>query len=346
MTVDAEQRSRLLRTKLVALTRGSRASDGFDAPEGDLATDAVRVGAITAVRLDDTAYTLAETASAGALASAMLWAHRQGATRVVLFADDHPGDLARWAGYFHLGGGPVDVRAVVGAGSESATASPMPAAASAPDAPDALLEQLRDAGLEVVVEHGVVRGELLGLEVARLVVWPSEHGGDDELHLEAGVGRFDRDAVAAAHPDEAPAEALARAVHAVRAHRYQGAPAHPIQMLSRERWLRADLIADPARIGARRLAPISMTTEADGLRDAHPAAAAGVDLDGRPLVVVCSSGVDLALVPLAADTRELVDPEARLVLALPERDHHVATSTLVGLLRRPAELAVVAPGWS
>jgi len=61
--------------------------------------------------------------------------------------------------------------------------------------------------------------------------------------------------------------------------------------------------------------------------------------------VVCSSGVDLALVPLAADTRELLEPTARMVLALPERDHHAATLSLARMLRRPADVAVVPAGW-
>jgi hypothetical protein len=88
-----------------------------------------------------------------------------------------------------------------------------------------------------------------------------------------------------------------------------------------------------------------MTTAPTGLKDVHPAAAVGIDADGGPVVVVCSTGVDLALVPLAADTRAWLDPTARLVLALPARDHHSATVTLMGLLSDPAELVDLAPGW-
>ena len=90
---------------------------------------------------------------------------------------------------------------------------------------------------------------------------------------------------------------------------------HPVQLLARERWLRADVMADPSSVGAAHLRPVEMTTEAEGLKDAHPAAALGVDLQGSSLLVVCSRGVDLSLVPLAADTRAMVDPAARLVLA-------------------------------
>jgi hypothetical protein len=221
----------------------------------------------------------------------------------------------------------------------------LPARLAPPQVSAALLDDLRHAGVDVVVEHGTVRGEVLGLEVARLVEWPVEVGGDGELHLEAGVGRFDRDAVAAVRPDEAPVDSLARTVAQVRQHRYPGAPVHAVQLLSRERWLRSMVVADPSLVGAAELSAADMTTEPTGLRDAHPSAAVGTDPDGGPVVVVCSTGVDLALVPLAADTRAWHDPDARLVVALPQRDHHSATITLLGLLQRPAELVDLTPGW-
>ena len=88
-----------------------------------------------------------------------------------------------------------------------------------------------------------------------------------------------------------------------------------------------------------------MTTEPSGLRDAFPAAATGSTEDGTPLVVVCSCGVDLALLPLAADLREQVNSEAVLLLAVPEQDHHVATKWLASMLRQPAELIAIAVGW-
>ena len=124
-----------------------------------------------------------------------------------------------------------------------------------------------------------------------------------------------------------------------------GVPAHPIQRLSRERWLRRTVVDHPQLVGATELRPVEVSIEPGGLKDTHPAAALGVDGEGRPIVVVCSTGVDLALVPLAADTRALHSPGARLVLAVPARDHHPATRTLVELLRDPAELLDVPPEW-
>ena len=71
----------------------------------------------------------------------------------------------------------------------------------------------------------------------------------------------------------------------------------------------------------------------------------GVDADGGEVVVVCSVGVDLDLVPYASDARATDDPGARLVLVLPgarRRRRHPATRRT---LREPAELVTVGDGW-
>lgn len=350
MSLDADQRARLLVAKLAALVRAERG----------LECEPTATGSVVAAAADDTAFVLLEDGSPGGLGGALLWASRRGANALVLFVDSDAGRLARLAGYFDTPALPIQVRAVTGATSIDAEPEPapalleglvgVPAAEGVGDTDgvegiDEIVEMLRAEELEVVVEHGVLRGEVLGLEVARAVVWPAEVGGDDRVHLEAGVGRFDRDAVAAVHPDEDPADALARSTEAVRRHRYRGAPAHPLSLLARERWLRADLLADPSLVGATSLRPVGMTTEPAGMKDTHPAAAVGETADGAAVLVICSTGFDLALVPLAADTRALHDPTARLVIVVPERDLHAATAELVGLLAVPAELVAVPTGW-
>ena len=62
-------------------------------------------------------------------------------------------------------------------------------------------------------------------------------------------------------------------------------------------------------------------------------------------VVVASVGVDIDLVPLAADARALVAPEAELVLALPARDVHRATTGLASTLVRPARVVAIEGDW-
>jgi hypothetical protein len=331
LELSDEQRARLLRVKLAGLVRDLTGRD----------SDPVPIGGNVAVVVADTAYVLTETAAPAALAGALAWTLRQGAARLVLLVDDLAGTLARMAGSFRL---PVDVRTVQGATSVSTGPDPLPAQLEGA-ATDALLGQLAAEGLEVVTEDGIVRGEVLGLEVARLVVWPTELGGDGELHLEAGVGRFDRDAVAAMHQGEDPSDTLARSVALVREQRRPGGSGHPLALMARERWLRSEILADPTLVGATELQPVQTTVRRDSVRESSPAAAFGVAADGRPLVVVCSTGVDLGLVPVAADTRALSDPSARLVLALPARDRLPSTVELAALLVEPAEVLAVPEPW-
>lgn len=335
MSVDPEQRDRLRRAKLAALARDALG----------VIAEPTTAGPLTVLVSGDHAVALVEVGGADALAAALVWSHRHGARRLTVLADGGASTLARLAAYFTLDDSSVEVRAVVGTDLVDVEADPLPAASPEPEGVAALTDVLVDAGVDVVVEHGVVRGEVLGLEVARLVEWPTSLGGDGELHLEVGVGRFDRDATAAARPDESPAESLRRAVELVRRHRHTGAGTHPLQVLARERWLRSTVIADPPLVGAASLRAVGMTTEPGGLKDTHPAAALGVDASGAPVLVVCSTGVDLSFVPSAADTRAQLAPEARLVLALAAQDQHPATTTLIGRLRQPAELVTVVPGW-
>jgi hypothetical protein len=335
VSVGEDQKERLRRAKLAALARDALGVRG----EPEIA------GRLTALVADRTAVTLVEQGDAATLAGSLVWAQRRGAARLVLLADEGAPVLARLAGHFTLDGSDVEVRQVDGADLTQVAAEQVSPVEAPPEGAEHLVQELHEAGVDVVVEHGVVRGEVAGLEVARLVEWPAEVGGDGQLHLEVGVGRFDRDATAAARPDEPPAESLARAVAMVAERRRADAGPHPIQRLSRERWLRRTVLDDPSLVGAARLAPAQMTIEPVGLKDPHPAAAVGTDTDGQPLVVVCSTGVDLALVPLAADARALHATGARLVLAVPARDHHPATRTLVELLRDPAQLVDVQPEW-
>ena len=56
-------------------------------------------------------------------------------------------------------------------------------------------------------------------------------------------------------------------------------------------------------------------------------------------------GIDLDLVPSAADSRLALDPDADLVVVVPERDAHPVTQALCRRLARPAELVALAGDW-
>ena len=81
------------------------------------------------------------------------------------------------------------------------------------------------------------------------------------------------------------------------------------------------------------------------LRDPSIAIALGVDPSGVQVVVGCSVGVHLDLVPAAADARALLAPDARLLLVVPERDAHPVTVALAQRLVAPAEVVPLAGDW-
>jgi hypothetical protein len=271
-----------------------------------------------------------------ALGRAMAWARGNDIVDLHLVVNDGAGDLARRAAAFT--DPPVVWRA---AGDDLTQAEPEPLAPPAPLPPEAeqYVEIVRAAGADPIVEHGVLIGEVLGLEVVRIVA--DELGVD----IQVGVGKHDREAQRLVHGDRSPIDALADAVTAVRERRLPGAPAHPANQLAAERWLRRIVIADPGIVDAARLEAVAPPRLRDDLRVPNPAPATGEGRDGSPVVVVCSTGIDLALVPSAVDSRTLDGRDARLVLVLPEGDDHPVTRDLAAALVRPAEIVTVERDW-
>ena len=306
------------------------------------------LGVTSTALADDTNYMLQEQVSPASLGAAMLHTLRSGCRRLVLFVDGGGPVAARLAGFFSAEPA-IEIRSVVGASSAPAQREPPPVVLPGPDAAAPLIGELADRGLEVVLEEGVWRAELLGLEVARIVRWPEETGGDGELHIEAGVGRFDRDATAAMHGGESAAEALDRVLSVVSAQRYEGAAGHPLCRLARSRWLRSSAMVHPGSVGADSLSPIESTFVADSVREERPAAALGTTTDGEAVVTVFGAGVPLELVPIGLDVRELHAPGALLRLVVPPRDQLTVTEQLARAAE-PAlgevELVDLDPPWA
>ncbi|WCO66450.1 hypothetical protein PO878_18285 [Iamia majanohamensis] len=291
-----------------------------------------------AARLDgDVGWVLLAGDAAPRLGAALAWARRAGVRdlHVVVDEPEASGLVARRAA---LCAPAPTVWVVDGASLAPATAAPAPVPLPAPSAPE-LRALLVDAGLTVVDEDGMALGELLGLEVARIT-----HGPDGPV-LDVGVGKADRELTAMAHAEATDAARVARVVDIVRAERRPGAPPHPINQLVPERWLRASLVAEPALVDAAELHPVPSVVGRTNLKDVGVATAVGTDLDGAPLVVTCSVGVDLDLVPSAADDRAAHAPGARLVLAVPARDALGLTADLAAVLDPPAEVRPVDGDW-
>ena len=343
-TDDQDRRSRLLGIKLRALI-GEHLGVPIEAePEGFAGGAALCVA--------DAAWVLIDGPAARSLGAALAWSIRRDARSLHLVVEHDSGPLARRAERMAF---PVTVwfahdRLLVPAVSE-----PLAAPEAASPGHRAVMGVIEDAGATASVEHGVVVGEVRGLEVCRVVDQPTvghfAELGDfdvpapaappaaDGVLLEVGVGANDREAFRLLHGDIPTVEALATVVDSVLAHRSPDAAQHPLNRLGQERYLRWQLEQDPALVGMVEVAAAEPPQPRPNLKDPVPCLAAGVAGDGERSVIVCSVGVDLDLVGFVADVQELSDDT--VVVALRPRDAVAITRDLLGLLSRPAEIRCV-----
>jgi hypothetical protein len=330
-----EQRGRLVGAKLAALVaaHSGERPDPVTFPGGAAAV--VGTGAWVLLDADP-------EASRGV---ALAWAQRHAATRLDVVADTGTGVLARQAGAFAL---PIAVWSTDGTRLVPTTADPPPPVIEPAVAELAAAAVLVDAGATVVVEHGVVRGEVLGLEVARVVTV------DGDVVVQPGVGRNDREGHAmvagtAAADTDVVGATLERVVAEVRRHRTGPTPdSHPLGRMARGRWLGHLLTVRPELVGAARLERVEPTVARHTVADGA-AFAAGELADGTPVVVGCAGGIDLGLVPEAADVRlavgNRVGAEPQLVFAAAGRDLHPVVRRMADALVQPAEVVALPDDW-
>ena len=328
VTVDAsaERRARLLGLKLRALVRDHLADESV----GDPVAFPPGAGLLHG----DGAWVLLDEQPTRRLGAALAWAIRSGANTLHVITESGSGVLARRAAELTT---PIciwhaDERTLLPAVPE-----PFMPELRVPTDHLPFADLIAAGGAEPTAEHGVLTGEVRGLEVCRVVDEPVS----GEARLEVGIGAHDRDAFAIMHGNVPPVEALAGVVGKVVEQRRLDAPPHPFNRLARERLLRWELVRDPSLIGATELAPTAPPLPRTNVKDAVPCVASGRD-DGA-LVAVCSVGVDLDLIPFAADARLMVEADGvsdvRLVVVTPPRDRVKVTVQLAGLLRRPCALA-------
>ncbi len=328
---DVELRARLAGVKLRALAR-----DHFGLTDG---TD-TQLAAGAGVHDGRRAVVLAGEPAERSLGAALSWALRAGVADEVHVLVDDPvaaGIVARRAGYFE---GAIDVSVIEGREIRPAVPAPHAPVVEPPTEAFTAIAPLVDLGASVAVEHGVITAELDGLEIGRVV--PREDGG---WALEVGVGKHDREASQIMATVSSPEQVTATVVDVVHAHRRAGTSPHLLNRLARQRWLRSKVLATPSLVGASVLEPIEPPLPRDSLVDIAPALAAGRRPDGRAIVVATSVGVDLDLVPTAADARDRFDPTAELVIALPPRDIYPVVRLLAARLKQPATVLELDGDW-
>ena len=333
-SVAAQRRGLLLGAKLrtlVADRTGTGVPDDAVGPSG--------LGVGVGLVADGVAWVLLDT-DAGrndgrGLGPALAWAVRQGAQRVVVLGDHDLGVVARRAALFDM---PIEVLQVNGRDLVTAVAAAPPGEAPVADEHLAFRDLVLAAGAEPVVEHGVLAGEVAGLEVCRAVT--DAHTG--VARLEVGIGAHDRETFQMLHGARPTLEALRDVVAHVTAHRAAGAPRHPLNLIAASRLLRARLVEHPGLVGgdeALGITPVSPPMPRNNLKDELPCAA--ISADGRTLVV-CSSGVDLDVVPFAADAADMHGAD-RCLIAVPARDVVAIQQRLAVLVRVPTRFVPIQP---
>lgn len=346
-----ERHSRLLGIKLRALVGDHLGRPGLsDEPAGFPGGAALVV--------DDTAWVLIDGTAARSLGGALAWAIRHHATSLQLVAASDTATLARRATRFAY---PIDVWFAEERTLLPAVAEPLPTAPAAPTAHLEMTPIIEGSGATPNVEHGVVFGEVRGLEVCRVVDQPTvghfaELGDDDlvpaapaavsdpdaadgGLQLEVGVGANDREAFRLLHGDIPTPEALRTVVESVAEFRSADGPQHPLNRLGQERYLRWTLEQDPSLIGMVEVTPAEPPTPRPNLKDPIPCVARATGPDGSSHTVVCTFGVDLDLVGFVADVQNMSsDP---VVVAAPARDLIPIARELLGLLATPVEIVAV-----
>ena len=339
-----DRRSRLLGIKLRALVADHIGRAVEAEPEGFPSGAALCDEAV--------AWVLVDGPASRSLGPALAWAIRRDAVSLQLVVEHDTGLLARRAQRL---GFPVTVwypqdRLLLPVIAEPLTASPAPLPAHLE-----LVAVIEAAGATANVEHGVVVGEVRGLEVCRVVDTPTvghfAELGDidiapppgpastDGVLLEVGVGANDREAFRLLHGDIPTVDALAAVVESVLAYRSPDAPQHPLNRLGQERSLRWQLEQDPALIGMTTVTPAEPPQPRPNLKDPIPCVAHAVDSHGGVSTVVCSVGVDVDLVGFVADVQECYD--APVIVALRERDAIPITRDLLALLAAPVGLRTI-----
>ncbi len=287
--------------------------------------------ATSEVHIDDMPDSTLDPNPRGWLGGAVVWAHRQKiGTLHVLLDRVAPTDVEKAR---CLRNSPK-LWQVVGRSVAAATVGADQAKLVSEDQLRIFSALITDAGAEVVVDHGVVRAEVLGLEVGRVTTDEAGH-----TSLEVGVGRHDRLANAMLGHDRDIAASLKNAVGSVESRRRHDAGTHPANQLARERWLRCIVRTNPGIAGVQGPLHFVDSVRPATLKQLDPAL-----LHGHGVMVACSVGVDLDAAIDAATIRARIDPTARLVLLVPEHDVFDAQRIVVAAIDR-AEIVPVPNEW-
>ena len=323
---------------IIDAQRGGSGAGGAIGGRSDV--EVSEFGQAVGLVIDDVAWVLVTGNYERSLGPALMWALRKNATSLKLLLSERAGELARIATHFDFA---IEVFELDAAGVARAAAPKSAEKIEVSVADEMYAEFIKSAGAEVVREHGVISGEVCGLEVCRVVraTSASDLDGAGESELEIGVGAHDRETFKLLHGRTATVESLRKVIAEVAARRAVGAQVHPLNQLARERMLRHYVCLSPQLVGAKSLQPAQPPIARTNLKDVVPCCAVGVSLTGEKMVVIFNVGVDPDVVSFGADARGQINASADLVFAMPKRDIVPAVEQIAQMLRRPARFVGV-----
>ena len=323
-SADLDRRSRLLSIKLRSLVREhlALASD----PDGTNESFALGASFLTA----DATWVLIDGDASRALGPVLAWTS-QFERHVNLLVENNAGLLARRASLFDAD---ITVWHVDDHTITQATAEPHVVSAPASDAHLSFVDIIESSGADALVEHGIVVGEVRGLEMCRVV----DDATTGDVRLEVGMGRHDREAFTMIHGELPTAQALRQVIDAVLPHRTEGADSHPFNQFGVERLSRWKAIKDPSTIGFSTLAPADPPMLRTNVKDSVPCVAIGYTGAKRLSTVVFVHGVDLDCVSFAVDAASRLGTQD-VTIAVRRRDVIASIERLANMASIQVRLA-------
>lgn len=328
MSLDPARRAGLERSRATAIAR-----DHFDVDLTTAEVSSAPFGVVVAVA--ERAVIVSSSPDLAVLGGVLVWSARNPRATLDLVVEHHGGVHARRAAVLAP---EIKVHVLDGARLAPASAAPFEPPHATPGDVAPLVAMIERSGADVVVEDGIVRAEVAGLEVGRVVTGPSGSA------LEVGVGRFDREAGVLLHSGRPVESTLVDTIDKVHEHRRPGVPGHPINRIGRERWLRAIVLADPGRFEVASVQAVEPVPPRTSLLDTRPAALVG-RCGHRSTLVVCTVGADLGLIPEVCDLVAVHQPEMVRIL-MPERDRLPYLEHLTERVAVATSIDVVVPPWS
>lgn len=269
-----------------------------------------------------------------ALGPSLLWAEKHQVQLVNVLSEKSAGVLARRAPLFSH---EINVWSVRDGKVVVAEPDAVLGKATVSQAHEKYADMIGESGAEVVREHGVLSGEVMGLEVCRVI---DDNG---EARLEIGVGVHDRETFQLLHGKDATLQSLVNVVEIVGKHRAEGAEHHPLNRLGAERLLRHRIVSNPQLVGLSSAHTTEPPVKRINVKDAVPCVAVGKNDLGDEVVVVCTASVDVDVVAFAADARLRISPKAKLLIATHVNNTVPALKKLANSLVEPAAFTEVAP---